>query len=358
MSPIPRTLRALLVLAFSALLAGCAGLSSNNGPSFIDLARTPGSANTTPSGGKGVSNMTGEDALHSELHVSDQLAIHYADNVARILRGRFTGARIIREVSSTAQVGMGVTAGAAGPLHLGNHALALLGIGSAVVPELQRIFNAKGRAENYQEAVRMIEEGIVEYLSFNQKPSNSELTQNGVSLIHRTNAAIHIVEQSLAGLLPTLEQMKQATERMSVAGATRTDAGRSTPKNNITASGIEPELPKREEIASVPETHRQPPVEIGTEVIRGLRREIAANLAKLNRPGAAIAIVTANSLTPNPATDSAEVTVCKAILAKAATQTPPVTGVNPSISGINTYQRNASLEQLTSLEAAMTEFIK
>lgn len=253
--PTPAHLTLCLV---SLLLAGCASLTHPYRPSFVEMAREGiGSDGTGASfsatGGGGGKNYTapgvsGSQAatrdLYKPLRFSDQLALSYADNVADILRGKFNRARIVREASSTTQVGLAALAGAAGPFKLRPDTLAGLGLGGVMIHELQGIFNAKGRAENYQEAVRLIEEAEVEYLSYNPSPSPDRMTQNGVSLVHRTNAAIHVVEQALAGLLPTLEQMKQATEPMSQRGATMHRAGDAL-ANNISASGLTPDLPVR-----------------------------------------------------------------------------------------------------------------
>lgn len=122
---------------------------------------------------------------------------------------------------------------------LSSSTIAALGLGSAGVPELQRIFGAKERAQVYQDAVRLIEEAQVEYLALNQRPSATVLTQNGVTLFQRVTASIHVVEKTLAGNLPSVEDMQKATERMSETGATRTPAG-STPSNLIPANGKEP----------------------------------------------------------------------------------------------------------------------
>jgi hypothetical protein len=168
--------------------------------------------------------------------LSDVLALNYASSVAAILRCKFKGARITREISSTAQVALAAAAGASAAFHYSATTVAALGLGSAGIPELQKIFDAKGRAQVYQDAVRLIEEAEIEYLSLNQKPSNSVLTQNGVTLFQRVTASIHVVEKTLAGNLPTVDDMKKATEAMSPAGAVKTTAGKPA-VNNTPASG-------------------------------------------------------------------------------------------------------------------------
>jgi hypothetical protein len=171
--------------------------------------------------------------------LSDVLALNYASSVASILRCKFNGARIAREISSTAQVALAAFAGAGATFHWSASTIAALGLGSAGIPELQKIFDAKGRAQVYQDAVRLIEEAEIEYLALNQRPKPDVLTQNGVTLFQRVTASIHVVEKTLAGNLPSVKDMQQATEPMSKDGATMTAAG-STPSNLIPANGKAP----------------------------------------------------------------------------------------------------------------------
>jgi len=171
--------------------------------------------------------------------LSDVLALNYASSVASILRCKFNGARITREISSTAQVALAALAGAGAAFHWSASTITALGLGSAGIPELQKIFDARGRAQVYQDAVRLIEEAEIEYLALNQRPSPTELTQNGVTLFQRVTASIHVVEKTLAGNLPSVQDMQQATEPMSQTGATPTAAG-STPSNVIPANGKAP----------------------------------------------------------------------------------------------------------------------
>jgi hypothetical protein len=168
---------------------------------------------------------TGKYDPHARPELTDAVALNFADSVATLLRARFTGARITREVSSTLQVGLAAVAGAGSVFQLGPRTLAALGLGSAGIPELQGIFNARGRAEVYQDAIRLIEEAEIEYLAHNQRPSPDVLTQNGVTLLQRVTGSMHVVEKTLAGRLPSVQDMQQATERMTQKGALPTRAG-------------------------------------------------------------------------------------------------------------------------------------
>ena len=187
--------------------------------------------------------------------LSDTLALNYADAAATLLRAKYQGARIARQTSDITQLGLAAATGASAAFGYPARTIAWLGVGSVVVPELQRIIDAKGRAQAYQDAVRLIEEAELEFLSFNQDPSEEYLTQNGVTLLQRVTATIHLVEKTLTGQLPSIEDLNKATEPMSARGALRTAPG-ATPLNNIPANPAAYRLPKKTptaERARVPE---------------------------------------------------------------------------------------------------------
>lgn len=191
--------------------------------------------------------MGGPNAL-APLVATDQLALKYSKTVAAILRSKATGTRIARNLSSSAQVALAGLAGANEAFNLSDSAIAVLGLGSAGIPQFQEIFDAKGRAECYTDAVRLIEEAQQEYWLHNQAPSNTHLTQNGVILVQRVQSSIHVVEKTLAGRLPTLLDMQQATARMSDQGASA--GGSSAGATAITATGEIP-LPTKRQIRTV-----------------------------------------------------------------------------------------------------------
>jgi len=168
--------------------------------------------------------------------LSDGLALNYASSVASILRAKFNGARITNEVANTVQVTLAALAGAGAAFDFGASAVTALGLSSAGIPQLQRIFMAQGRIDAYQDAVRLIEEAEIEYLAFNQYPSGTVLTQNGVTLFQRVTATIHLVEKTLGGRIPSLADTEKATEPMTQAGAVQTAPGL-MPANNIPANG-------------------------------------------------------------------------------------------------------------------------
>ena len=175
--------------------------------------------------GQQIDPRTGQANSARDLRLNDVLALNYASSVVALLRAKYTGARITREISATAQLGLAAAAAYGAAFNYSKSTLAVLGLGSAGIPELQRLFGAKERAQTYQDAIRLIEEAEIEYLALNQQPSPNVLTQNGVTLLQRVTASIHVVEKTLAGNLPTVEDMQKATEQMSRDGAKPTSPG-------------------------------------------------------------------------------------------------------------------------------------
>jgi hypothetical protein len=197
------------VLALCGVFAAC----TTDRYSFVDYSQQ-------------VNPRTGQvNADRRDVKLSDMLALNYASSVVMLLRAKYTGARITREISSTAQLGLAAAAAYGAAFNYTKSTLAVLGLASAGIPELQRLFGAKERAQTYQDAIRLIEEAQIEYLALNQQPSPDVLTQNGVTLLQRVTASIHVVEKTLAGNLPTVEDMQKATEQMSRKGAKPTDPG-------------------------------------------------------------------------------------------------------------------------------------
>ncbi len=153
--------------------------------------------------------------------VSDGLAINYANSMEIIMRANATRSRITREVSSTAQVALAAFGGVGAAFNYSATTLAALGMSSAGIPELQKLFNAKGRAEAYNQAAEMIKDGVWEYYSLNPSPSSTDFTPNGLTLVKRVSSAISLVDTALVGQLPSRKQMLQAVEEMSPEGTVR-----------------------------------------------------------------------------------------------------------------------------------------
>lgn len=207
--------RMTLVLALA--FAGCVGTDKTT---FLNYG-IPASS-TQPS----------REEMMEAPRVSDGLAVNYANSIQVIMRCNSTRSRIVREVSATAQVGLAAFSGIGAAFSYGTTTLTALGLGSASIPELQKIFNAKGRAEIYNQAADMIRDGLLDYYSHDTNPSSTELTPNGLTLVKKVASAISLVDTTLVGQLPSQKQMLQAVEEMSPSG-TKVQNPKAPPVNAV-----------------------------------------------------------------------------------------------------------------------------
>jgi hypothetical protein len=207
----------LLGFALCLFLTACANTDKLT---FLNYGVTPP---TTPKS---------REELKVAPSVSDGLAINYANSIQMIMRSNSTGSRITREASSTAQVGLAAFGGIGAAFHYSATTLAALGMSSAGIPELQKIFNAKGRAEVYNQAADMIQDGVWEYYSHNPSPSSTDFTPNGLTLVKRVSTAISLVDTTLVGQLPSRKQMLQAVEEMTPEGTSKQNP-KADPVNSV-----------------------------------------------------------------------------------------------------------------------------
>jgi hypothetical protein len=248
--------------------------------------------------------------------VSDGLAINYANSVEIIMRCKATQNRITREVSSTAQIALAAFAGAGAAFHYSATTLTALGLGSAGIPELQKIFDAKGRSEAYNQAAEMIHAGILEYYEHNPRPSADEVTPNGVTLVKKVSLAINLVNDTLAGHLPTRTEMLQAVEAMSPEGAKKPQTAGTAPVNSTT-NGIVPvqKLKTVEVPGPIPKGLTRPEniqavVKSGGDVLRTLDNDQAQKALTEIQP--------ASTSSPNPHEDIAAILMDTTTMERAA----------------------------------------
>ena len=263
-------------------LMSCAGQPNYYRPSFVEMARRARSnsqQDATQASTSGSSKKTKEihpyDDPQAPLHFSDQLALNYADEMIKVLKPKFNRSRMVRNGSDSAQVAAsGLVAGTAA-LKLSTQALSWLGITGVFLPKVQDIFDAKGRSGAYLKAAYEIESAIAEYLSFNQSPSDAVFTQNGVTLVHRTTAAINVVESFLAGQMASAQEMRQMVEPMSQRGAVTTAAG-SELLNHVSSSGEMPPSPQPTKVV----TQKMPEAELNILIEAGVQKKEADGVRK------------------------------------------------------------------------------
>jgi hypothetical protein len=156
--------------------------------------------------------------------VADVDVINYTDHVKTILRGKFTKARFARYTSATTQVFLAAASGAAAAFSAGATVVTALALGSAAVPQLGDIFNAKARAGVYQDAVSKIEDAESAYYSKHSKPPSDAYTPDADTLYKNVTANIHVVEKTLLGELPSLQAVQQANDKPPASSQTPTPA--------------------------------------------------------------------------------------------------------------------------------------
>ena len=269
--------------------------------------------------------------------VSDGLAINYANSVEIIMRCKATQNRITREVSSTAQIGLAAFGGVGAALNWSKTTLTILGLGSAAMPELQKIFDAKGRAEAYNQAAEMIQDGVLEYYAHNSAPSPAEFTPNGLTLVKKVGSAINLVNDTINGHLPSQADMKRATEQM-------------TPK------GTEIQNPSESPVNERIQTDANVKVHVIDTVSRTefqtLKEQVDSEIKK--GPGD-VGFVTALTQIDRDTSIANKQSIYEAIIAEAG-----ITGkVTPDTNALNTfYQTTASANERKKLTAAANKHVK
>lgn len=233
-----RVLPPAIIGCVCILVTSCAGGPNYYRPTFVEMARVPRKVKVLDNKGNPVEVLTdARTDRNATLRFSDQIAINYANEMINVLSPKFNRARIAGNASATMQTASSGLVAANAATKLSSQALSWLGVTNLVLPGVQGIFDAKGRSQAYLKAAYEIQSAIIEYQSLNQNPSDQFMTQNGVTLVHRTDAAIHVVESYLAGEMPDPRKVSQMVEPMSTQGAVRTQAGDAA-VNNITSSGL------------------------------------------------------------------------------------------------------------------------
>lgn len=144
--------------------------------------------------------------------VTDKDALGFSNDVKTALRQKMNWARIARLTSGTVQVFTAAAAAALGAASGSITAVAALAASSAVMPEVQNIFEAKERAEAYQQGVALIEEAEVRYFkTVGGTINNQKFTPAGADFYFEVLASLKLVEKALVAQLPTIEELQKAT---------------------------------------------------------------------------------------------------------------------------------------------------
>lgn len=150
--------------------------------------------------------------------ITDADVLGFTDDVKKILQRRSNLARRARMFSGSGQI-LAAAAGATLGLiaHANVETVAALAAVSAVIPELQTIWDARGRAETYNQGLNLIQKAEARYLEkktaggpLKQGISSQELTPEGVELLKEVTASIQVVGTALVELIPTVDELLAA----------------------------------------------------------------------------------------------------------------------------------------------------
>lgn len=214
---------------FIPVLTLALGSCSANPPTFISYTQQ-----------KGISGRKAGVAFDPGLAPirTDALALNYANAIEVMFRATANGAHITRAGSDVGLAGLSGAIGAAETLSIGAAGVSSMGLASGGIVALRAIFDTKGRTTVYSEAAERIHAAIKDYVAHNLNHISEEhLTPNGWTLVNVVQSNIDIVNKILNGQLPKPQMLAQASEAMSVTGATRQTRG-GTPVNNIPASSL------------------------------------------------------------------------------------------------------------------------
>lgn len=157
-----------------------------------------------------------EDLAEIDPHsITDHHILAFTNQVRNALRQRMNFARLARSISGTVQV---LTAASAAALSgfSGGSAIAIASLAgtSAIIPELQEIFDAKDRAVTYQQGVALIEQAEGRYLkklsASTQAVTNGRLSPAGAELYFEVVSSIKLVEIALSSQIPDIKDLENA----------------------------------------------------------------------------------------------------------------------------------------------------
>lgn len=149
--------------------------------------------------------------------INDLQIIRCATKLEQTLRQRYNNARVARNGGGVVQVITAATSsmltGVAGANALTAGTI-LSGI-SAIMPEVSDVIEAKGRAEAYADGMKSIGNALAIYRTSIAESNDgglyfSRLTPAGAALYATLRAAISVVEDRLAGLLPSTEDLRKS----------------------------------------------------------------------------------------------------------------------------------------------------
>lgn len=157
------------------------------------------------------------------IQVSDADVLGFSGDIQKALRRRMDRARRVRLGSGSAQVLAAATGATLGLLTRDVATAAIFAGISAVMPELQHIFQARERSEAYAQGLELIQDADARYYNKRTESagpkglsevSNNTLTKEGAELLSEIAACIKLVDKALIQTIPTIEDLQAATGRL------------------------------------------------------------------------------------------------------------------------------------------------
>ena len=208
-----------LCLGITLLLPACTT------PSLVQIARERAAANTPdPSKAKNDPRL--------EYQITDVDVLNFTDAVKRQLSARSRNSAGIRYTSATAQATLSGLAGAAKTIGWGTATASGYGLAATYVFGLSSIFDSKGRAQAYEQAFTAVEKseanfyfhrtgmkfvpsdggkwGVEGGKDTSGIPSSKYLSTDGETLFYRVTKTLGVLNDTLAGKIPNLQDLKDS----------------------------------------------------------------------------------------------------------------------------------------------------
>lgn len=221
-------------LMFSSVIAGC-GISDKKyykfQPTFNDraIARTLAEENkdfevngmkVEVKDGNILFKDFGVSIPIADIKVSDADVLGFSSDIQKALRHRMDKARRVRLGSGSFQVLAAATGATLGLVTRDVTTAAVFAAISAIIPELQGIFQARERSDAYSRGLELIQDADARYyqkrtvnVSIREVPGK-ELTKEGAALLSEVAACIKLIDKALIQTIPTIEDLKAATGKL------------------------------------------------------------------------------------------------------------------------------------------------
>src|ERR1044072_4476791 len=188
------------------------------------------------------SNSNVKDNVNVVYRITDLDVLNFTDEVKRQLQNRSSFHMGVQYGSAGAQATLGALAGAAATIGWGIETASGLGLGATYIFGMGKIFDSKGHAQAYEQAFTAIQAAestfyfyqlgmkfktenarkVVDYSDATPRgdiPSGTCLTADGETLYYRVSKVLKVLNDTLAGKIPDLQDLKEANGEGSASGS-------------------------------------------------------------------------------------------------------------------------------------------